>query len=78
MTSWQRQPGLVSFRVVVEGVPRTVHPTLRDEIYRIARESLRNAFRHAQARHIETEITYSDPFLRCASGTMGRALTPTH
>ena len=33
---------------------------LRDEIYRIARETLRNAFRHAQAQKIEAEITYGD------------------
>jgi signal transduction histidine kinase/ligand-binding sensor domain-containing protein len=50
----------VTFRVLVEGAPRTVRPTLQDEIYRIARESLRNAFRHAQAGHIETEITYGE------------------
>jgi signal transduction histidine kinase/streptogramin lyase len=52
--------GSVTFRVLVEGAPRTVHPILQDEIYRIARESLRNAFRHAQARNIETEITYGE------------------
>jgi signal transduction histidine kinase/ligand-binding sensor domain-containing protein len=52
--------GSVTFRVLVEGAPRTVRPTLRDEIYRIARESLRNAFCHAQARHIETEIMYGE------------------
>jgi len=54
----------VNFRVLVEGNPRTVYPTLRDEIYRIARESLRNSFRHAEARHIETEITYGELSLR--------------
>jgi signal transduction histidine kinase len=42
----------------VEGESRDLHPLLRDEIYRIAAESLRNAFRHAQARHIEVEIRY--------------------
>ena len=39
----------VTFCVLVEGVPRAVRPTLQDEIYRIARESFRNAIRHAQA-----------------------------
>jgi signal transduction histidine kinase/ligand-binding sensor domain-containing protein len=47
-----------AFRVTVEGESRELHPILRDEIYRIAGESLRNAFRHAQARHIEVEIRY--------------------
>jgi signal transduction histidine kinase/sugar lactone lactonase YvrE len=50
----------VTFRVLVEGAPRAVRPILHDEIYRIARECLRNAFRHAQARHIETEIMYGE------------------
>jgi signal transduction histidine kinase/ligand-binding sensor domain-containing protein len=47
-----------TFRVAVEGAPRDLHPILRDEIYRVAAEALRNAFRHAQARQIEVEIRY--------------------
>ena len=47
-----------SFRVVVEGEQRPLKPLLQDEIYRIARELLRNAFRHAQAGQIEAEIRY--------------------
>ena len=39
--------GSPAFRVTVEGDPRDLHPILRDEIYRIAAEALRNAFRHA-------------------------------
>jgi signal transduction histidine kinase len=46
------------FDVVVEGIPRSLHPILRDEVYRIVAEALRNAFRHAQARHIEVDIQY--------------------
>jgi len=45
-------------RVLVEGNQRDLDPLLRDEIYRIAREALRNAFRHAKAQKIEAEITY--------------------
>jgi signal transduction histidine kinase len=37
---------------------------LRDEIYRIAREALWNAFRHARARLIEAEIAYSRSMLQ--------------
>jgi signal transduction histidine kinase/ligand-binding sensor domain-containing protein len=50
----------VLFQVLVEGTPRTVRPTVQGEIYSVARESLGNAFRHAQAQHIETEITYGE------------------
>jgi signal transduction histidine kinase len=52
------------FRVMVEGTPRTLHPILRDELYRIASEALRNAFRHAAARQIEVEIRYDERQLR--------------
>ena len=47
-------------RVLLEGKQRELNPILRDEIYQIAREALRNAFRHARAQKIEAEITYSD------------------
>jgi signal transduction histidine kinase/ligand-binding sensor domain-containing protein len=46
--------------VAVQGTTRDLHPILRDDIYRIAGEALRNAFRHAHARRIEVEITYDD------------------
>ena len=46
------------FGLTVEGQQRALTPVIRVEIYRIAREVLRNAFRHAQARRIEAEILY--------------------
>jgi signal transduction histidine kinase/ligand-binding sensor domain-containing protein len=46
--------------VAVHGTPRDLHPILRDDIYRIAGEALRNAVRHAHARRIEVELTYED------------------
>jgi signal transduction histidine kinase/ligand-binding sensor domain-containing protein len=54
----------VEFRVQVEGAPRNLHPILRDEVYRIAGEALRNAFRHAEAHQIEVEIHYDGRQLR--------------
>lgn len=53
-----------AFRMVVEGPARDLHPIIRDEFYRIAREALRNAFSHARAQHIETEITYGEGTFR--------------
>jgi signal transduction histidine kinase len=52
------------FSVQVEGAPRNLHPMLRDEIYRIAGEALRNAFHHARARRIEVGIHYEKRQLR--------------
>jgi signal transduction histidine kinase len=66
----------VTFRVLLEGTPRNVRPIIRDEIYRIARESLRNAFHHAQARHIETEISYGELLLRLRFRDDGKGIDP--
>jgi signal transduction histidine kinase len=49
-----------AFHLMVEGSARDLHPIVRDELYRITREALRNAFTHAAAHHIETEITYGE------------------
>ena len=46
----------VSFRVIVNGQPRSLHPLLRDELYRIGREALVNAFRHSGATHVSVTI----------------------
>jgi signal transduction histidine kinase len=65
-----------TFRLVVEGSPRELHPILRDEIYRIAREAVRNAFRHAQAGRIEAEIAYGERLLRLRVRDDGRGMDP--
>ena len=49
-----------NFRLVIEGPQRELHPIIRDEIYRIAREGLRNAFAHARAHQIEAEVTFGE------------------
>jgi signal transduction histidine kinase len=53
-----------AFHLVVEGPPRDLHPIIRDEIYRITREALRNAFSHARAQNIEVEISYAERLFR--------------
>jgi signal transduction histidine kinase len=65
-----------TFRVSIEGRPRDLHPILRDDIYRIVREALRNAFHHAQASNIEAEITYSERLLRLRIRDDGRGIDP--
>ena len=47
-----------TYRVVVAGQPRALKPIVREEVYRIGREGLVNAFRHADASQIEIEIEY--------------------
>jgi signal transduction histidine kinase/ligand-binding sensor domain-containing protein len=53
-----------TFGLIVEGQQRALNPAIRDEIYRIAREVLRNAFRHSQARRVEAEILYDEDQFR--------------
>ena len=53
-----------AFRVAVEGQSRDLHPILRDEVYKIAAEALRNAFQHANAKQVEVEIRYDDERFR--------------
>jgi ligand-binding sensor domain-containing protein/signal transduction histidine kinase len=53
-----------SYRVVVEGRPQDLSLILQDEVYRISRETIRNAFAHAVASHIEVEIRYDQDQLR--------------
>ena len=50
----------LAFQVEVEGETRDLHPILRDEVYRIAGEALRNAFQHSGAARIEVRIRYDD------------------
>jgi signal transduction histidine kinase/ligand-binding sensor domain-containing protein len=52
------------FRVAVEGETRDLHPIIRDEIYKLAAEALRNAFRHACAKQVEVEIRYDNEQFR--------------
>ncbi len=65
-----------AFQVQVEGTPRNLHPILRDEVYRLAGEALRNAFRHAQARKIEVEIRYDEKQFRLRVRDDGRGIDP--
>ena len=56
----QQEAGVsdAAYRVIVEGRPRPLKPVIRDEVYRIGREGLMNAFRHSGATHIEIELEY--------------------
>jgi signal transduction histidine kinase/ligand-binding sensor domain-containing protein len=68
--------GSPAFRVTVEGEARKLHPILRDDIFRIAAEALRNAFRHAQARQVEVEIRYDDEQFRLRVRDDGKGIDP--
>jgi len=65
-----------TFRVLVEGTPQHVHPILRDDLYRIAREAVGNAFRHARANVIEVELRYEARMLRLRVRDDGIGMDP--
>jgi signal transduction histidine kinase len=44
----------------VEGAGREVHPIVRDEVYRIGYEAIRNACVHSGASRLTVEISYVD------------------
>jgi signal transduction histidine kinase/ligand-binding sensor domain-containing protein len=62
--------------VEVEGVPRDLHPVVRDEVYKIAGEGLRNAFKHAESKHIEVDIRYDERQLRLRLRDDGKGIDP--
>jgi signal transduction histidine kinase/ligand-binding sensor domain-containing protein len=64
------------FGVQVEGKSRDLPPLVRDEVYRIACEALRNAFRHAQANRIEVEIRYDPRRFRLRVADNGKGIDP--
>ena len=65
-----------AYRVIVEGRARPLKPMVRDEVYRIGREGVVNAFRHAGATNIEIELEYGPRYLRVFVRDDGRGVDP--
>jgi signal transduction histidine kinase/ligand-binding sensor domain-containing protein len=55
---------VATFTLAVVGESKVLESTVEDEAYRIVGEALTNAFRHASASRIETEVTYESSELR--------------
>jgi signal transduction histidine kinase len=64
------------FQVNVEGTARELPPIVHDEVYRIAGEALRNAFRHASASRIEVDIRYDQGSFRLRVRDDGKGIDP--
>jgi len=74
LAACETNPHHAVFQVAVEGTTRVLHPILRDEVYRIAAEALRNAFRHAHAQRIEVEIRYDERQFRLRVRDNGKGI----
>jgi signal transduction histidine kinase len=70
-----RQPPV--FELIEEGEKRKLASTAKNEIYRVALEILRNAYRHAHATRIEAETRYDDRVLRVRIRDNGRGIDST-
>jgi signal transduction histidine kinase len=68
--------GVANFRVIVEGSSRSLRPLVRDEVYRIGREAVVNAFRHAGAKNIEVALVYKTNELRVSVRDDGNGIDP--
>lgn len=66
----------VGYRVIANNVARPLRPLIRDEVYRIGREALANAFLHAQANNVEVEVEYASKYLRILVRDDGRGIDP--
>jgi PAS domain S-box-containing protein len=66
----------IDFRVSVNGPQRPLAPLVRQEIYRIGREALVNAFRHSSAKRVEFELEYADNDLRMRIRDNGCGIDP--
>ena len=64
----------IAFRVIGEGPPQRLHPIIRDDVYRIGREALLNAFRHSGATRIEVGVERDARRLRVLVRDDGRGI----
>jgi signal transduction histidine kinase/ligand-binding sensor domain-containing protein len=64
------------FDFIEEGERRTLSAASGDEICRIAVEILRNAYRHANAHHIEAEVRYEEQIFRLRIRDDGKGMDP--
>jgi signal transduction histidine kinase len=66
----------VNFRAVVEGASVPLPSIVRDEVYRIGREALTNAFRHSGASNIQLQLEYTANHLRILVADDGCGISP--
>jgi signal transduction histidine kinase/ligand-binding sensor domain-containing protein len=66
----------VQFRMVVEGSARALRSNAHIDIFRIAREAMRNAFSHSRGHLIETELAYTENLFRLRIRDDGKGIDP--
>ncbi len=70
------QGGNATFKTVVEGHVRDLHPLVLEECYCIGREAIINALSHSNAQQVEAEIAYDSRQFRLRVRDDGRGIDP--
>jgi signal transduction histidine kinase len=65
-----------TFKTVVEGNVRELHPVVREESYSVGREAIINALTHSGGRSVEVEIIYESQEFRLRIRDDGRGIDP--
>lgn len=68
------EDGSPQFKLIVEGDRQCLSSIIKEEIGQIARELIRNAFRHARARGIEAELRYDTDIFRVTVRDDGKGI----
>jgi signal transduction histidine kinase len=65
----------IEFDLSVNGTGREMHPIVRDEVYRIGYEAIRNACAHSEASRLSVELSYADDLTLCVRDN-GKGVDP--
>ena len=66
----------IGYRVITHSTTRPLRPVIRNEVYRIGREALANAFLHSRANTVEVEVEYASQYLRIMVRDDGCGIDP--
>jgi signal transduction histidine kinase len=69
-------PAGVHFRILIEGLPKTLKPAIQEQLFLIGREAILNALRHSGSSNIEAVIEYSPRRLRLVVRDDGCGVDP--
>jgi len=67
-------PESIQVQITATGIVRTLNYVVQEDVYRIAREALINALRHAEASTIAIEVGYSESALKLRVWDNGRGM----
>jgi PAS domain S-box-containing protein len=79
LSAIQRELGIgpeMDFRVSAIGPKKALRAPIREELYRIGKEALVNAFSHSRARLVELELEYTDSNLNMRVRDNGCGINP--